>query len=60
MTNESTPGFDYEKFRREADRKPHWAVAFAGSLLAALQGLPQETARRHDPAPGPASRGGRG
>ncbi|SEP74388.1 hypothetical protein [Lentzea albida] len=51
MTDKIPPGFDHERFRREASRKPNAVVGFLGSLLAALSGLPQETARRHDPAP---------
>ncbi|MGW6443573.1 hypothetical protein [Lentzea sp. NPDC055074] len=48
MTNKIPPGFDEERFHREATRRPHAGVAFVGSLLAALLGLPQETARLHD------------
>ncbi|MET9227053.1 hypothetical protein [Lentzea sp. NPDC003310] len=47
MTDKIPPGFDHERFQREAARRPNAVVAFIGSLLAALQGLPQETARRH-------------
>ncbi|WP_439662559.1 hypothetical protein ACSHWB_14575 [Lentzea sp. HUAS TT2] len=52
MTNEVPHDFDHEKFHRQATRKPNAVVTFVGSLLVALLGFPQETARRHEPAPG--------
>ncbi|MDX3657911.1 hypothetical protein PV646_11415 [Streptomyces sp. ID05-26A] len=49
MTNKVPPDFDHEKFHELATRKPNAVVAFAGTLLLAVMGLPQETARRHEP-----------
>ncbi|MFJ5987654.1 hypothetical protein [Lentzea sp. NPDC092896] len=49
MTNEVPHDFDHEKFHREASRKPNPVLAFAGGLVAALLGFPQETARRATP-----------
>ncbi|MEU3649603.1 hypothetical protein AB0E59_39970 [Lentzea sp. NPDC034063] len=49
MTSKVPPDFDHEKFHREATRKANPVVAFVGGLVAALQGFPQETARRATP-----------
>ena len=55
MTNRVPHDFDHEKFHREATRKANPVVAVVGGLVAALLGLPQETARRATPGRASAS-----